>query len=292
MAVLPGVSSADLLPLGLAVDISGDGRDDFIMYDANNYQWSAISLEGNSILSRHEFGGRGVLPLAGYFLDSNRAQLSYYHPLRGIWAIQDALDGEGAATLEIDVELQRVPLVGRFEGRGRDALALFDPLDGTWMAINVDGAVLFEGKSFGWSGLSFAAGDTDGDGIDEIIAYDETQGLWMIWSPTSTESIRELRWSRDFGNMLVRDFNGSGRQDLGLWTNDGKLFVIDAQTGEAIALAGQFGDYYAIPSHAAYEGLGAVNLSYFAVGNGVWWVKLNDGRVITPNRPAASNWGM
>lgn len=273
------------LPVSMPGDLTGDGRDDLVLFDEDRLFWRAYSVEGEVLVNGLEFGEYGALPLVGRFDGSNRSLLAYYHPLAATWVILDDHFLDDSSMTTVAVGRQGIPVVGAFQTAGTDNLALFDPMDGEWTAWDRDGNVLFTGMRFGRDGAQLGAGDTTGDGLAEMIAYNETQGLWQIFNPREPSSLREFEWRHTYGTIVLRDFDGSGIVDLGLWTNDGRLYVIDSLAGRPVAIGRQFGDEYAFPVHASYEGEDRVNLSYYAIGRGVWHVRLHDGRAVSPTHP-------
>jgi hypothetical protein len=273
------------LPLPISADLTGNGREELILYDATRSRWMAIDIDGHSILDNFEFGESGGVPLVGRFAGDSHAQLGMYYPRRGEWVFLDDARSESRAEISLQVDPYYKPLVGQFGRPGRDDLALFDAETQTWKAWDHQGNIIFENLKFGWEGLLFAAGDVTGNGLSELIAYDEARSMWMIISPSDPNNIRQWSWLYDYGTPVVRDYTGDGIAELGLWTNDGQLHVLNGNSGEMVLAGAQFGDYYALPVPGAYEKGPRVNLSYYSVGRGVWHVRLHDGRALSPTHP-------
>lgn len=283
----PGLS---FTPVDTLLDLDGDGLSDLILHDPGYQSWRAYNLNGQLILQDVTFGDMGGMPAPGRFLDNGMATLGFYRPIPGEWTILvssiQALDHEiEPEKIIVQVKSQGKPLVGRFARADRDALALFDTFDRTWSAWTADGSLVFSEIPFGWDGLQFAAADLTGDGISELISYDQQDGAWRYISVTNPTEVIEHRWEHTYGVIIARDFNSDGLSDLGLWTNEGRLKIMDARTGASIPASERFGDSYSLPVHAYYEHPGRLNYAYFSLGRGVWHLLKIDGTKTSPNHP-------
>lgn len=277
-------------PIKQVLDLDGDGLHELVLHDASLQAWRAYKANGTVILDGFEFGAMGALPVAGKFLEGGKATLGYYRPLSGQWIL---LDGSlkhvdpavEPSIITVNVMRQGIPLVGNFTGDDRDELALFNPFDNTWSIWNAAGAVVLEHLLFGTDGLQFAAADVTGDGVAELISYDQQAGRWQLLSVHEAQAVRELAWPHNFGVLITRDFNADGIDDLGIWTHEGKLKVMDPKTGEMILNNQDFGDSYSLPVHGSYEDTGTLNLAYFSMARGVWHLRRLDGTITSPNFP-------
>jgi len=264
------------------VDLTGDGREELILQNREFYLWRAFNIEGEKIISDFEFGSGDATPLAGRFLEEGKATLSYYSSITGEWVVlvSDWAEDEVETTTHA-VTRFGIPLVADFTGDGLDELALFDPEHSHWDIWDHKGNTVMEGLSFGKQEWHWAAGDVTGDGRAELISYEQETGRWS-WLSLSDETVSEQTSTPARGRMIVRDFNGDGKADLGLYDYEGTLVVLAAATGESLDVGPAFGDEYTIPVHGRYEGRPEVNPAYITMGHGIWNVKKSDGSVVRP----------
>jgi len=175
---------------------------------------------------------------SGDFDGDNQDELLIWHPARGDGYLAKGLLGNYPSRQHdkwaVQVLLQQwkpfanaptLPLIGDFNGDGRDDLALWNPRDGHLQFALSSGAHLhptahpfFEKGGLGAPWYPFV-GDFDGDGTDEIAFWHPYTGEWRI---------KGQSWLSAFavGSLwlpCVGDFNGDGRDDLIAWNR---------QTGE------------------------------------------------------------
>ncbi len=281
---------AAYFPLPVAIDMNQDGADDLVLYNEDALTWRILSLDGSPLVDNLEFGRWGSIPLVGKMGEDNVPTIGFYQPDAGKWYVLPSLSHDPETDSVVrNVDAQARPLIGSFFEADHDVLALFDPSNNAWTFWGHDGVLPVAAIQFGYDRMTFVAADTTGDGICELIGYDNVNNTWQTLSLVSAFEPRVFNAGSTLGIPVVRDFNGDGKADLGLWDNYGSLNVIDALSGEAIH-TDFFGDNYSVPVHAAYEGNKKVNLSYYAVGRGVWHVRLHNGVALSPNQPKEYEW--
>jgi hypothetical protein len=118
---------------------------------------------------------------------------------------------------------QEVPLIGDFNGDGKDDIATFNRIGEVFVALSTGSS--FSGTASRWhAGFVFgnqvpAVGDFNGDGKDDIAAFNrgESGDVFVAMSNGSSFGTSEL-WKTGFAKHsqipLVGDFNGDRRDDI------------------------------------------------------------------------------
>lgn len=130
--------------------------------------------------------------------------------------------------------------IGDVNGDGLDDLVLWHPSSGiceVW--VNQGGRFIVEGNWYGTDApllrgiTSFRVTDVDGDGYDDLLLIDRSQGFWYVLYSSGTTFGPE---ARPFGPwlpgkeaiLLALDFGGSGRASLLAWSPDQSDGILDA----------------------------------------------------------------
>ena len=173
----------------LVGDLDGDQRDDFVTWRPSHYGWTAITLDGKRLFENRPFGRPGDEPLLGDFDGDGRDDCAAWRPYTGQWLSRGLNKTSSLGRLLFaGVDWGQpgdVPLVGDFDGDGRDDLAYWRPTDGEWAARRapVEGShqpaeVLFRGVRLGRRGDLPLVGDFDGDGRADISVWSVSEGVW------------------------------------------------------------------------------------------------------------------
>lgn len=223
-----------------AGDFNGDGRCDLVCWDRNTAAVRvALSDGGSFVPPQHPWGKFGapdpdaaaqmlVADFNGDRIDDlffweqgeNRAFVltcngKGFSPASP-WLEHGSAGGSFAIT------------AGDFNGDGKKDLAVLDKETGAveaafstgsrFLKINSDGdGFLLKDFVSGYS-WQVQAGDVNGDGIDELIAYNGADGKWLFAHVGETGFIVTsipFTYGRDLdGRSFVADFNGDGKADL------------------------------------------------------------------------------
>jgi hypothetical protein len=147
-----------------------------------------------------------------------------------------------------------IPVVGDYNGDGKDDVAVFRPSNGIWY---VRGIGEFR---YGESGDYLVVGDYNGDGVDDIAVYRPSNGTWYI-------STRGNFHFGEAGDIPVPgDYNGDGWDDIAVYRPSNGTWYISTR-GDFVY--GQSGD---IPLPGDYNGDGADDLAVFRPSNGTWYI--------------------
>jgi hypothetical protein len=202
----------------LLADVTGDGRDDRLMYDprtgtvvVTTHDQSGDVTEARRTwpagarLHAGDFNGDGFADLAGYDAATGRGFVALR--TRADFVVIDTSWGAGWTVTP-----------ARLSDRRRSDLVFYDPKTGAARVATSDGRGGFTSEARTWpAGLALQAADLEGDGRDDLFGYSPHSGVWWTAAFSSrgvSESIGQwtLGWHAATG-----DLNGDGRSDVLLY---------------------------------------------------------------------------
>jgi len=144
-----------------------------------------------------------------------------------------------------------VPLVGDFDGDGRDSVSIWRPAEARVFVINELGA---DGGGLGASEFSFFfgnpgdtpfVGDFDGDGIDTVGLYRRSTGFVYFRNANSTGIADLSFFYGDPGDqILAGDWDGDGDDTVAVYRpSTGRVYVNLENTNGAADWDGYVGTY-------------------------------------------------
>ncbi|MEV0675214.1 trypsin-like serine protease [Actinosynnema sp. NPDC050436] len=188
---------------------------------------------------------------------------------------------------------EEVPLIGDFNGDGKDDIAAFQrgASADVWVALSTGSG--FDTARW-WHGY-FAAGneipavgDFDGDGKDDIAAFQRGASA-DVWVALSTGSgFDTARWWHGYfaaGSEVpaVGDFDGDGKDDIVTFTRGPGAHVwVALSNGQGFGTAANWNDYFAVnsevPAVGDFNGDGRDDIVTFQRGSSAdVWVALSTG---------------
>lgn len=235
-----------------------------------------------------------VYPCPGDFDGDGKCDISIKNGY-GVWAIDYAFDGFGTwgstiTNLSVYGNNYFFPSIADFDGDGRDDILIYS-LGITQFSIDYSsngfgGAdvriknTYYIGNSGGNANEYGASGDFDGDGLADW-SRKRNSGIWCInyaynGFGVSYIGIGDLQeWDDEFPDyssspVSLGDFDGDGKTDLSVKTDDGRWLIDWAKNGFSTWDKTYFGygGSSSIPAPADYDGDGKTDLS----------VKISDGR--------------
>ncbi|HZG76962.1 MAG TPA: DUF2334 domain-containing protein [Paenibacillus sp.] len=209
----------------LLADADGDGKRDLFAYDRRTGAVSVAISVGRRFREPTAYGRlpadlASLRPLrfgkeAGAVARAND-RLTIVRPTPVGWTAE-ATD----VALPADAEL----IVGRFAGGAEDDVLVVSPAEGTILLLEreADGrfAALRPVQGVRPTDVGrLLAGDADGDGDGELIAYDAKNGVWRVYERDGDARFRPI--ANDFGPWargkervgVAADFDGNGKSDI------------------------------------------------------------------------------
>jgi hypothetical protein len=143
-----------------------------------------------------------------------------------------------------------VPLVGDFDGDGRDTVSLYRPAEGRFFVINRlgsgDGGLGVADFSFvfGNPGDKPFVGDFDGNGVDEVGLHRETTGrVYFRFSLTQGVADRDFIYGNPGDVLVAGDWEGDGVDTVAVYRpSDGNWYIKGANTQGVADHVVYFGD--------------------------------------------------
>jgi glucose/arabinose dehydrogenase len=168
------------------------------------------------------------VPLAGDWNGDGKTSVGLWDGAHALFRLKNSLTG-GAAdiVLHVDapgvVEAQAIPLVGDWDGDGKDGVGLYDPATSTFYLKNhltgsgFDQTLTFGPPRGGWIPL---AGDWDGDGKTTVGLYDPTTSTFLLKnSLIGTNADLRFRFGTPNAGWrpVIGDWDGDGKDGVGLY---------------------------------------------------------------------------
>jgi hypothetical protein len=258
----------------LTGDFNGDNRDDVATFtrgaagDVYVATSTGSAFTGTSVKWHDHFAIGVETPLVGDFNGDGRDDIVTF--TRGdigdvYVALSDGskFNGDGKKWHEFFSIGNEVPIVGDFNGDGRDDIATFTRGDTADVYVALSDGTKFGASSvwhnhFGIGSEVVNAGDFNGDGRDDIVTF--TRGgagdVYVALSDGTKFNGDGVKWHEFFGinNEIpeVGDFNGDGKADIATFTR-----------GDAADV------YVAVSNGTTFTGTSVKWHDHFAVGTEV-----------------------
>lgn len=321
----------------LVGDFNGDGKDDIAARFASTGDWQ-VALSDQLQFKPAAGSGAGHwlqpwavgtqwVPFVGDFDGDGKDDIAVWFPATGDWqvALSDGTrfvtsDGSGGGhwLQPWATGLDWIPLIGDFNGDGKDDIAVWHPATGNWqVALSngthfvatpaADGGDWLNNWAQGreWVPL---VGDFDGDGMDDIAVWHPNTGSWQVALSTGSGfAVSQggggnhwiIPWAvgREWV-PLVGDFDGDGKDDIAVWhpatgdwqvaLSEGYRFVPAPGAGGGHWLTRWGQGVTPVPMVGDFNGDGKDDIALWYPASGNWEVALSGGTKFVKRRRCGS----
>ena len=240
-----------------SADMDGDGMVDLVVWRPSDGTWYWLtSTTGYNYAnaSARQWGNAslGDVPMMGDMDGDGKADLVIWRESNGTfyWLTSSTNYSYPSARAVQwgNSSLGDQPILGDFDGDGKQDLAVWRASNGFWYWIGSSANYSYAsaaGVQWGNSGLADKplTGDVDGDGRTDLIVWRPGNGTWY-WLKSSTGYTYATQGQAVWGNSslgdipTIGDFDGDGRADLAVWrTSNGTWYWLTSSSGYSAAAA-------------------------------------------------------
>ncbi len=221
-------------------DYDGDGRTDFavfrdVVFGAGNKAYFYITNSSDGSFRPEQFGATGDVPVSGDWDGDGRADLAVYRDgsLSGgqgyFFYRPSSAPGVDYRTIPWGTNGDK-PVVGDFDGDGKQDAAVFRPSAGTWYILQSSN------NQYVFQGLGIATdipvpADYDGDGRTNIAVFRPSNGTWYT-SPNPQTNYGAVQFGASGDLPVPADYDGDGRADIAVFRpSNGTWYLLRTSQG-------------------------------------------------------------
>jgi hypothetical protein len=248
-AVQFGSGSDRLAP----ADYDGDGKTDIAVWREASFAHFYILNSSNNTVRGEQFGTTGDVPVPGDWDGDGRADPAVYRVFIGIpgsnppsvfYFRPSGSAGVNFRSIQWGANTDR-PVVGDYDGDGRQDAAVFRPSNGIWYILqSSNNQPLY--RQWGTATDRMVPADYDGDGKTDVAIFRD--GLWAILQSSNNQQ-RYQQFGQTSDRPAPGDYDGDGKIDLAVFRN-GVFYVLRSNGNQAQGV--QFGVNSDVPVASAF----------------------------------------
>jgi uncharacterized delta-60 repeat protein len=221
-------------------DYDGDGRTDFavfrdVVFGAGNKAYFYITNSSDGSFRPEQFGATGDVPVSGDWDGDGKADLAVYRDgsLSGgqgyFFYRPSSAPGVDYRTIPWGTNGDK-PVVGDFDGDGKQDAAVFRPSAGTWYILQSSN------NQYVFQGLGIATdipvpADYNGDGRTDIAVWRPSNGTWYL-SPNPQTNYGAVQFGAAGDLPVPADYDGDGRADIAVFRpTNGTWYLLRSTAG-------------------------------------------------------------
>ena len=221
-------------------DYDGYGRTDFavfrdVVFGADNRAYFYITNSSDGSFRPEQFGATGDVPVSGDWDGDGRSDLAVYRDgaLSGgqgyFFYRPSSASGVDFRAIAWGTNGDK-PLVGDFDGDGRQDAAVFRPSNGVWYILQSSNNQVVA-QSLGIATDIPAAADYNGDGRTEIAVFRPSNGTWYT-SPNPQTNYGAVQFGQAGDLPVAADYDGDGRADIAVYRpSNGTWYLLRTTAG-------------------------------------------------------------
>ena len=264
-------------------DYDGDGKTDFVMYDAATGNWLVrLSTMSYSLYSLDAMlGGPGYALVTADFDGDRKTDPAVYQESTGTWLIKLSDSGYALVTLAGWLGGSGYTAVPTdYDGDGKADPAVYQASTGEWR-IRMSGsgyATLL--KTLG-AGCLPVPKDFDGDRLADLAVYELATGNWQVMLSGSEDAVVPVASFGGNGWLAIpMDVDGDGKTDAAVYqSSTGVWKIMLSAMGyfvyDSSVYGWTLGGTGYIPTPADYDGDGKVDPAVYSHTSGQWTIKLS-----------------
>lgn len=202
--------------------------------------------------------------------ENNKSALGFWTYDTYTWAMKIQRSGGDYTNTIMWGLANSQPLVGDYNGDGKDDLAIFYPPTGAWYirqyADDVSPTAIVNGTRWGFATCKAVPGDYDGDGKDDLAVFDKNNGNWYIYSLTGKVIANKISWGWAGAMPIPGDYNKDGTNDLAVYNPINGKWYIRTISGQVLAWNIGWGFQGCTVVPGDYDGDGANDLAVYYPG--------------------------
>ena len=255
-ALTPGAANVGAPPPDATVDLTGDGKTDYVVVRAAGGAGSQLTwytqFNGGSPYSPRAWGISGDETLAADYDGDSLDDIAIFRPSNGTFYI--LLTATQTMRIEQFGQAGDNPhVVGDYDGDGRDDLAVYRPgAQGTWFYKTMPNS-LFVAVNWGQSGDVPAPGDYDGDGRADFVVRRADGANGRFWKRLATGAESNEQFGLATDTVIPGDYDGDGKTDVAALRTAGGFFVWDFEPS-GTAGSSILSDTWGVPGDVVVQG--------------------------------------